>query len=110
MSLYAEYASERLGDHVFETGQGFATFRFPDPATCYIVDIYVVPEARRLGVASDISDKIVEIAKKKGCTKLLGSVVPSTRGSTASLRALLGYGFKLDSAAQDFILFSKEIS
>lgn len=109
MSLYADYIQERTGDLIKELDQGFATYRFPDEKTVYIVDIYVAPAARRQNLARCIADKIVAEAKERGCTRCLGSVVPSAKGSTASLRVLLGYGMRLDSSAPDFILFSKEI-
>lgn len=109
MSLYADYVKERLGDRVLETDVGFATYRFSDENTVYIVDIYIAPAARMMGAASDIADSIVEIARKNGCTQLLGSVVPSARGATESLKVLLGYGMRLDSSAQDFIVFRKDI-
>lgn len=109
MSLYADYLRERTNDEILESDQGFATYRFTDDKTVYIVDIYVVPVDRDRGLASDIADSIVGIAKQRGCTRLLGSVVPSTKGSTTSLQVLLGYGMKLESSGQDFILFSKEI-
>lgn len=109
MSLYSEYLKERTSDLILETDQGFATYRFQDEKTVYIVDIYMTPEARRLKLASSLADKIVSEAKERGCTKLLGSVVPSARGSTESLKVLLGYGMRLDSCATDFIVFSKEI-
>lgn len=110
MSLYAEYIMERLGDHIVENEKGFATFRFPDEKTVYIVDIYVKPDFRNQRVAVDLADFIMETAKKRGCTKMLGSVVPSAKGSTSSVKVLLGYGMKLDSAGNDFVLFSKEIA
>lgn len=109
MSLYAEYLRERTGDLMIELDQGFATYRYPNEKTVYIVDIYVAQPARRQNLARCIADKIVAEAKKRGCTRCLGSVVPSAQGSTDSLRVLLGYGMRLDSSAQDFILFSKEI-
>lgn len=108
-SLYARYIQERLGDHIIETPLGFATYRFPDEKTVYIVDIYVPPEHRKHGVTRDILAVIMGIAKQKGCTKLIGSVVPSTKGSTESLKFLLAHGMTLDSCAVDFILFSKVI-
>jgi len=109
MSMYSEYIKEKLGDDVIETEQGFATYRFSDPTTVYILNIYIRPDYRKSGAATDIADIIRDIAKKKGCTKMLGSVVPSTKDSTISLKVLLGYGMKLDSSTNDFILFSKEI-
>lgn len=109
MSLYADYLRERTNDEIIETDQGFATYRFIDPNTVYIVDVYIKPEFRKHGAASNISDTIVEVAKKRGCTKLIGTVVPSTKGSTISLKALLGYGMELESAGADFIIMRKAI-
>ncbi len=109
-SLYARYLAERNGDHVLETECGFASYRYlDDGATVYIVDIYVAPGSRNDKWASSMADEIVKKAKDAGAKKLIGSVVPSTRNSTASLRVLLGYGMTLDSSGNDFILFKKEI-
>jgi len=109
-SLYAQYLRERSFDHIVETDKGFASYRYvKDGKSVYIVDIYVVPEARKEGVAAAMADTIVEEARKKGCTELLGSVCPSAKGSTTSLQVLLGYGMSLQSASNDFIVFSKEI-
>lgn len=110
MSLYAEYLKERTKDEITEGDWGFITYRFTDEKTCYIVDIYVIPELRKQGVASDKAAIVMGLAKERGCTKLLGSVVPSTKGSTDSLKVLLAYGMRLDSCTNDFILFSKEIA
>ncbi len=109
MSLYADYLKERTEDQILETENGFVTYRFTDEKTCYIIDIYVVPEFRKQGAASDLSDKVVEIARARGCTALLGSVVPSAKGSTTSLKVLLGYGMTLGSSANDFIIFKRDI-
>lgn len=109
MSLYADYLKERTEDQILENDQGFITYRFMDSLTCYIVDIYVRPEHRKQRVASDIADLVMEIAKNRGCTKLLGSVVPSAKGSTTSLKVLLGYGMTLKSSGVDFILFERAI-
>ena len=110
MSMYSDYLTERTDDQIIECEEGFATYRFTDEKTCYIIDIYIAPVYRKRGAASDIADIIMEKAKNKGCTKLLGSVVPSTKGSNESIKVLQAYGMKLDSSANDFILFSREIS
>jgi ribosomal protein S18 acetylase RimI-like enzyme len=109
MSLYADYLKERTHDQIIETDKGFATYRFIDPSTVYIVDIYVSPDFRHSREASHMADAICEIAKSKGCTKVIGSVVPSTRGSTTSLKVLLGYGMTLQSSTNDFIVFERSI-
>jgi len=110
MSQYADYLKERSNDLIIEGPEGFATYRYLDnKKTVYIVDIYTVPDFRQKGQASWLADAIVKEAKDRGCTELIGSVVPSMKNSTASLKVLLGYGMSLASAASDFILFRKEI-
>lgn len=109
MSLYADYVQELMGNHVVESPDGFATYRFTDEHTVYIMDIYIVPSARNRGLSKDVADQIVEIAKKRGCTRLLGSVIPSAKGSTESVKVLLAYGMVLDSSTTDFIVFRKDI-
>lgn len=109
-SLYAQYLQERTDDHIIENGAGFVTYRYMnDNKAVYILDIYIVPELRKSGAAAGLADRVVEEAKEKGAVELLGSVIPSTKNSTTSLRVLLGYGMSLASANHDFIVFRKEI-
>jgi ribosomal protein S18 acetylase RimI-like enzyme len=109
-SLYAQYLKEKTNDQILETEKGFATYRYLDgDKSVYIVDIYVLPEFRKSHAASNLADQIVVEAKQRGAKELLGSVVPSTKGSTQSLKVLLGYGMSLKSSAQDFIVFTKGI-
>lgn len=110
MSLYAEYLKERTHDQILETEKGFATYRFLDEGkTVYIVDLYVKSEFRKTGEASKMADAICKAAKDQGAIKLLGSVGPSMKGSTESMKVLLAYGMTLESSGPDFILFRKEI-
>lgn len=109
MSLYADYLLERTHDQIVETEYGFATYRFLNTKQCYIIDIYVKPENRKTYRASEMADKIAEIAKEKGCCELLGTIVPSTRGSNTSLNVLMAYGMKLSSAQNDLIIMKKDI-
>lgn len=106
--MYAAYVREKTNDLILENDKGFATYTFLKNE-CWIKDIYVHPDFRKLNVASELANEIVEIAKKEGCSKLIGSVVPSTKNSTASLKVLLAYGFLLDSSGNDFVLFKKDI-
>jgi ribosomal protein S18 acetylase RimI-like enzyme len=109
MSYYANYIKEKTNDLVLEVDYGFATYRYLDEKTVYITDIYIHPDFRRKDYASNLADIIVEEAKQKGCTKLMGSVIPSNKNSTDSLRVLLGYKMSLESSVNDFIIFKKEI-
>lgn len=108
MSLYAKYIEERLGKQIIESDKSFVVYSFTEDAV-YISDVYIDKEYRRTGEASRLGDKVTEIAKSKGYNKLLGSVQPSTKGSSESMQMLLAYGFKLDSSTNDFILLKKEV-
>jgi GNAT superfamily N-acetyltransferase len=108
MSLYADYVKEREGKFIIEDNLGFAVYTISGEV-CYIVDIYVVPDQRKNGLASSYADLIVEAAKEAGCTKLLGSVDPTTNGATASLKVLLAYGFSLSCIDDNLIYFVKDI-
>ena len=114
MSLYSQYLTERTNDEIIETGGGFATFRFitneHGDKDVYIIDIFVVPEHRRKGLAAALADQVVACAKERGCKRVIGTVVPSTKGSTASINVLIGYGMTLHSAANDLIVFFKDIA
>jgi ribosomal protein S18 acetylase RimI-like enzyme len=107
--MYAQYIRERTQDSIIENEEGFATFRFLSPTQCYIIDIYTKPEHRKTGAASKLADQIAEIAKERGCTELIGTVVPSTNNSTTSLKVLFAYGMHLDSASDNLIVCKKEI-
>lgn len=109
MSLYADYLRERTDDQIIETELGFVTYRFLNEKQAYIIDIYVVPEHRKLGAASGMADMVVEIAKRRGCTELIGTVVASAKGSDISLKVLQGYGMTLKSHSDSCIIMGKEI-
>ena len=102
MSLY--------GDYIVEDETGFATYRFlSDQKAVYIVDLYTVPGARGDGRASALADRVAAEAKELGFTSMIGTVAPSAKGSTRSLRVLLAYGMDLESAGPDYIVMKKEI-
>ena len=110
MSLYGDYVKERLGDFILETDYGFATYRYiNDKKTVYVVDLFVIPEMRKKGLASDLTDKIVEIAKKEGATELWGTVSPQAVNPTDSIKALLAYGMTFLSSTEQIIIFRKDI-
>ena len=110
MSLYADYLRERTKDIIIEDQEGFATYRYMDDLkTVYIIDIYTVPEARHSYHATRLADQIAENARRVGCTSMIGTVVPSAKGSTTSLKVLLSYGMTLQSAGPDYIVMRKDL-
>ncbi len=109
VSLYADYLLERTHDHILEVDEGFATYRFLPENTVYVVDIYVRPECRQYGHAADLANTIGDIARKKGCTTMIGTVQPSAKGAHTSLKVLLAYGMELKSAEHDAIILRKDL-
>ncbi len=109
MSLYSQYITERTNDQIIESDQGFITWRYLDGALVYIVDLFILPEFRNSKAATLLADQVVYEAKAKGCKAVIGSVVPSTKGSDTSIKVLQSYGMKLDSASDNLIIFKKEI-
>jgi GNAT superfamily N-acetyltransferase len=107
-SLYGQYIKEQNNKEIIEDERGFATYFFT-PDGCLVEDIFVVKEYRSKGVAKEMLDKISIIAKENGCKKMIGTVVPTCKGSTHSLQAALSYGFKLDSCRQNLICYIKEL-
>ncbi len=108
MTLFAEYIKELAGKEIIESEKGFATYYFFKDY-CYIEDIYVRPDFRKDHVAASMADDIAVIAKSQGYSKLAGSIKPSNKNSTASMKVLLAYGFKIDSCVNDAIALVKEI-
>lgn len=109
MSLYKEYLEEiHNGKSTVEDDKGFASYWIRGEE-CYIEDIYVKKEFRKENIASSYADRITAIAVENGCKYLSGSVVPNANNATKSLKVLLGYGFKVHSSQNNFILFIKEL-
>lgn len=108
MSLFADYIKELHNKEIIEDNRGFATYFFIEQGV-YIEDIFVKPEHRHEGVASVYADQIAKIAKEKGISKMFGSVVASRHSSTSSLKVLLSYGFRLESAHNNTIIMVKDI-
>lgn len=109
MELYKKYLEEtHEGKSLVYDEDGFASYWIKG-TECYIEDIYTVPDKRQTYHAADLANKIAKIAKDRGCTLLTGSVVPSANESTRSLKVLLGYGFKLLSSSNNFIIFGKDL-
>lgn len=103
-----EYLKERENKQVLETEDAFCVYQDHENFT-YIVDIYVRPEKRKLGLAATIADQVCDLAKDKGFKFVVGSVDVSALGATESLKVLLAYGMRVDSVVGNVIYFKKDI-
>lgn len=106
--LYADYILERKGYKCIHDKHGFASFKI-EGDECYVEDVYVIPSMRRGKHGTYFMDCVSADAKSAGCKYLSVTIVPSTNGSTESLKAALAYGFKLKACYQNVILMVKEL-
>jgi GNAT superfamily N-acetyltransferase len=109
MSLYGQYILEREGRHILETDQGFITYHLFDNGECYIVDVYVVPEARKSGLSMKMKADVETLAKTKGCHTLIGSVCTDTNDSVRNLNILLSDGWRVHKMTGNMLFLNKKI-
>lgn len=109
MSLYAEYIKEREDKEIIESDKGFATFKTFDNGECYLQDLYVIPTERKTGLATEMTDTIVKIAKERGCNTLIGSVCVEDQSATRNMKVFLAYGMQIYKNAGMMIFLKKDI-
>jgi ribosomal protein S18 acetylase RimI-like enzyme len=108
LSLYGEYLKERENFEIVESDKGFVSYKIFGEE-CYIRDLYVLPEYRKSHLASQMADKVAEIAKEHGCKYLTGSVSTKDPKATDNVKVLFSYGFKLLRGTEEMIYFIKRI-
>jgi GNAT superfamily N-acetyltransferase len=109
VSLYKEYLKEREDKDIVESEKGFATFKTFENGECYLQDIYVVPSERKNGVATEMANKVVEIAKERQCTLLVGSVCTEDQNATRNMKVFLAYGMEIYKNVGTMIFLKKKI-
>lgn len=108
MSPWAKYLKEREGVNVLEDEFGFVVYSIVGKE-CYIRDIWVDENVRNRHLAAQLADEVCVIAREAGCSYITGTVCPMARGSTTSLKVLLGYNMTLVSATNNLIIFKKDL-
>jgi GNAT superfamily N-acetyltransferase len=109
MSMYKDYVETQLPNRfVYEDEKGFLTYRILDK-TCVLEEIYVVPEWRRKGIATEYYKMMEDIAKENNCNCLRGFVGNGINGSEGSLKCLLKSGFEIHSTTGEVLILIKEI-
>lgn len=103
MSLHEEYLKERESLEVLNVKGGFAIYKILEKSL-YIKDIYVIPELRKTGLASEMADHLRDVAQDNGCTCLIGSVSSADKNKSDNVKILLTYGFKV-SHWNDYMLY-----
>ena len=64
--MYFEYLKECFGFEVIEEEYGFIIYDIKSPY-CYIIDLYIKPEFRRKGLASEFGERVETKAREKNC-------------------------------------------
>lgn len=108
-SLYAQYIKERENKDIIESDEGFATYQIFDNGECYLQDIYVIPAKRKSGLATVMADQVVEVAKRKGCHTLVGSVCMDAKDPTRNMKVFLAYGMQVSKLMGNMIFLRKNI-
>jgi GNAT superfamily N-acetyltransferase len=108
LSNFGAYILEREGKYIIEDERGFLTYTYL-PEYVYIEDVYVRPEYRKQGVASEWADRVCAEAKSKGYSKLLGTIKTKAKTSTESMATLIAYGLRIYSSDTEAIYLTKDI-
>ena len=85
MEMYADYLKEIGIKNMYHNDKGFAIYGIAGQ-DCYLEELYVKPECRGTSTATELADAVVQIAKDNGCTRLLGSVMPTYPAATNNLK------------------------
>lgn len=105
MSMYKDYVENQLPNRfVHEDENGFLTYCFVSNQ-CILEEIYVRPESRRKGIASQYYSMAECFAKEGNCTELIGSIIVGTQGSEASMKCLFKNGYKLYNINDNKIIY-----
>lgn len=104
--MYSDFQKEMYGRDTLHTEHGFVVYKAYEDMSLYIHAIYVKKSRRDLKIGSEMVDHIVESTK---CNKIYSYVDLTTENPELSIKAHLGYGFKVHKATQDSMSFVKEI-
>jgi hypothetical protein len=108
VSLYAKYIKEREDFEIIEDEKGFVTFFFNE-SSVFVRDLYIAEEHRGFEVLLDLSNRLETLVQERGFKLLIGQVVPSMKGATRSMKALLKLGYEIHSSDNEKIVMVKEL-
>ena len=109
VSNYRKYVEEQLPNRfVYENEYGFLTYNINEEV-CQLEEIYIKPEYRRQGKASEFYERMEELAIEKNCNTLLGSIIIGTNNAEGSMKCLFKNGFTLSHTKDIVIFLTKKI-
>lgn len=107
-SLYGQYIEEREGKNIIESEYGFITLQNLEK-TCYLIDIYVVPEKRKTGEARRLGQLAEKCARDSGYTSVITTVVPTAPYCTENIRMLINDKWTVYHSENNIIYLKKEL-
>lgn len=107
-SLYAQYIHEREGLSSLWKSYGFVAYKIVK-AECFIADMFVTKEHRRLGQGKALLNNLIEVAQGAGCEIVTANIHLWDPNANKTLAAALSVGFVVSQAAPGTLLVSKKI-
>jgi hypothetical protein len=113
-SLYALYKKEIENVETIEEDYGFANYSIEyteNKVIVYVQEIYICHSSRGLKRSAEFVNKCIKkaLSDKHKVTHVMTTVAVNGNNIEPSLKAILNYGFKLDSATSTLLYFSKEL-
>ncbi len=106
---YKDYLGKKAGwDGTFEDPHGFIAYRQLNDTEMHICDIYIEPTKRAMGIATELADKVLDLAIARGCKILSCRTQITGSEDHLSMLAILHYGFRPVQAHSNEILYMKE--
>jgi GNAT superfamily N-acetyltransferase len=109
ISLYGMYIKERQSFETEEDAYGFITYKINGDEV-FVNDIFVMPLFRNQHVGTSLGDRVTEIAKIKGCKRMVAHIYPSTHGSNEALIGFMTkYKMRITGCHENLIVLKKEL-
>lgn len=106
---FRDYLVRKYGyETPIEDPHGFILYRI-NGDECNIGEIYVEPSKRQLGIATELADKVTEIARQNNCKYLVCQTQLTGKDDELSMLSILHYGFKPIRAHDNVIVYAKEL-
>lgn len=106
--MYEAYLKERLGHNVIKSDHGFLVWS-EHSSGLVIEELFVKPELRHKGIASQLVSLLEQKAKELDHSKIYGFIWPNITGASQVMLAALKYGFVLFHSQQDKITIMLEV-
>jgi len=108
VSLYQDYKSEILGSVFINHDHGFLEYIISGKE-CFIRELYIEPDFRESGLGSELANKLMKIAQGYECETITCQTELDQINPETAVKAILGYGFKIHSAADNKIYYYMEV-